>query len=202
MSVWRRSAIFVIACTTFGSAAAVADQNPDADSREIAAYRLTLPNLKKVMNVNRSVFKAMMQDPKVQETLKIDAEIDAISKKADLTEADDKRLAELEARKEVLEEALDHPLGGETRSLDEMEARIKRYAPMQQALQAEGMAPREYAKFWMAFLQAAFAHGFQKSGMLKQLPADVNPENVKFIAEHEAEITAMQKEFEQFGKKQ
>jgi hypothetical protein len=199
MSRWCRPAIFVIVFTALGSVGG-ASQNPDPDAREIAAYRLTAPNLTKVINVNRAVLKALMQDPKVQQGRKIDAEIDTITKKIDLTEADDKRLAELEARKEALEDALDNPLGGDTRTLGEMEARIKRYAPMQQALQAEGMAPREYAKFWMTFLQAAFAHGFQKSGMLKQLPADINPENVKFIADHEAEIQAMQKEFDLFGK--
>jgi hypothetical protein len=37
--------------------------------------------------------------------------------------------------------------------------------------------------------------------MLKKLPADVNPENVQFIADHEAEIEAMQKEFEALGKR-
>jgi hypothetical protein len=195
----HRRAIFVIVFTALGSAG-VASQNPDPDAQEIAAYRLTEPNLKKVINVNRAVLKALMQDPKVQEGRKIDAEIDKITKKIDLTEADDKRLAELEARKEVLEDALDNPLGGDTRSLGEMEARIKKYAPMQQALETEGMGAREYAKFWMTFLQAAFAHGFQKSGMLKQLPPDINPENVKFIADHEAEIQAMQKEFDLFGK--
>jgi hypothetical protein len=64
------------------------------------------------------------------------------------------------------------------------------------------MAPREYAKFWLAFIQAAFAHGFKKSGMLKELPPDVNPENVRFIDEHAAEIEAMQKEFQALGRKQ
>lgn len=173
----------------------------DADAKELAYYRLTLANLQKVIAINRALVQTIMQDPKVQEGLKIDAELEALSKKEELTAAEEKRVAALEARKAELEEATDNPLGGDARTLSEMETRIRNYPPMAQALQREGMTPREYAKFWLTFLQAAFAHGFQKSGMLKELPPDVHPENVKFIVQHQAEITAMQKEFEALGRK-
>ena len=171
----------------------------DADSTELAAYRLTLPNLTKVINVNREVLKALGQDPNVREAIKIDDELAALSNKAEPSESDQKRIAALEARKEALESSMDNPLGGDARNLSEMEARIRRYPPMAQALRREDMTPREYATFWLTFLQAAFAHGFQKSGLLKQLPPGVQPDNVKFIADHEAVIQAMQKEFEAFG---
>lgn len=202
---WRRALVGSIAGLMIGSPStpvASAGQQPgDADSKEVAAYRLTLPNLKKVINVNRTILQALLQDPKVQEGLRIDAELEALEKKDAPTEADEKRIAELEARKEALEEATDNPLGGDVKSLDEMEARIKNYPPMAQALEREAMSPREYATFWLAFLQASFTQGFQKSGMLKQLPAGVNADNVRFVAEHEAEIRAMQKEFDAFGKR-
>jgi hypothetical protein len=194
--------VLLLVCLAAGLPADAAQRGAmDADAKELSYYRLTLPNLQKVIAVNRALVQTIMQDPKVREGLKIDAELEALSKKDELSEADEKRMAELEARKEQLEDAMDNPLGGDARTLGEMEARIRNYPPMAQALQREGMTPREYAKFWLAFLQAGFAHGFQKSGMLKELPADVNPENVKFIDQHQAEIAAMQKEFEALGRR-
>lgn len=44
---------------------------------------------------------------------------------------------------------------------------------------------------------AVMIAGFQKSGLLKELPKElkeVNPENVKFILGHEAELAGMRKE--------
>jgi hypothetical protein len=194
--------LVLLACTFClavgpGYAAQKAD---DPDMKEISSYRLTMATLEKVAAVNRAMAQQMMQDPKVREAMKIDAELKALSDKDEPTEADQKRIEELEARKEQLEDAMDNPLGGESRTLAEMEARIRQYPPMMQALQRERMAPREYATFWLAFVQAAFAQGFQKAGMLKELPAGVNADNVRFVAEHEAEIQAMQKELEQLGK--
>ena len=55
----------------------------------------------------------------------------------------------------------------------------------------------------LASLMAGVVAGFQKSGALEELPKElkeVNPDNVKFILEHEAELTAMRKEMENLGK--
>jgi hypothetical protein len=132
----------------------------------------------------------------MQEVKKIEAEISALERKEQLTDADQKRLEELRSRQDQLETSAENPFAGDTRTLSEMEARIKTYPPLLKALQQEGLAPREYAKFWLVFIQAAFAQGFKKSGMLKELPPGVHPDNVKFIEDHAAEIEAMQKEFE------
>jgi hypothetical protein len=73
------------------------------------------------------------------------------------------------------------------------------------ALNAAGLAPREYSKYMLASMMAGMVAGFQKSGMLKELPAnlkEVHPDNVKFMIDHEAELTAMQKEMEKLGKSQ
>ena len=61
------------------------------------------------------------------------------------------------------------------------------------ALQREGLTPREYSKFLLAMFQASFAAGMQKSGLLKTTPDGTNPANIKWILDHEAELTAMQK---------
>lgn len=181
---------------------AYAGQDVDPDAKEIAAYRLTAPALAKVVNVNRALLAGMRNDPKFRETLDVEKEIGALESKQSLTEAEEQRLDALRERRAELEDAVDNPLGGDTKTLGEMEARIREYPPLMQALQKEGMSPRDYAKFWLAFVQAAFVQGFKKSGMLKEIPAEVNPENVKFVEDHAAEIEAMQQEFAALGRGQ
>ncbi len=62
------------------------------------------------------------------------------------------------------------------------------------------MAGREYSKFMLAMLQAGMAAGMKKSGLIKDLPKDFPAENVQFILDHEAELTAMQKQWQELGK--
>jgi septal ring factor EnvC (AmiA/AmiB activator) len=200
-STSRERVALTVCCLLFSALAPGGQKSEDADSKEISTYRLTTAALTKVVNVNRALIQQMLQDPKVKQAEKIGAEIDALEKKDQLSDAEEKRLQELRARQEQLEESADNPLGGDAKTLSELEERIKKYPPLVQALQKEGMTPREYAKFWLVFIQAAFVHGFKKSGMLKELPADVNPDNVKFMEDHAAEIEAMQKEFEALGRK-
>ena len=56
----------------------------------------------------------------------------------------------------------------------------------------------------LASVMAGMVAGFQKSGMIKDLPkelsASINPANIKFMEEHGAELEQMQKELEAFTK--
>lgn len=201
MPVRRRLVIFTLACLVSAPASSAGQKLAAEDAKEIAAYELTAAALQKVMNVNRAMVQQLAQDPKIKEAMQVEAEIDALEDKETLTEADEKRMEELQARRTALEDATGNPLGGDARTLAEMESRIRAYPPLVQALQKEGMAPREYARFWLAFIQAAFVHGFQKSGMLKELPPEVNPANVRFMEQHAAEIAKMQAEFEALSRK-
>jgi hypothetical protein len=195
------SPLLLLNVCLLASPAAPGPQTLDGDAKEIRDYRLTAATLTKVININRALIQEMMQDPNVQQSLKLKAQIEALEKKDQLTEAEEKTLDELREREEQLADADDNPLGGDTKTLSEMEDRIRRYAPLMLALKREAMTPRDYGKFWLAFIQASFVQGFKKSGMLKDLPPDVNPENVKFIEDHAAEIEAMQKEFEALSKR-
>lgn len=52
-------------------------------------------------------------------------------------------------------------------------------------------------KFMLAMMQAGMIVGFSQSRVdYAKLPPGVNPENVKFEEQHEAELEAMQKEFQ------
>lgn len=178
-----------------------------ADSKELASYRLTMETTKKFYALMRAIMQEVASDPKAQALRKTKAEIDALSKKDELTDAESERLEKLQAQAEQEEDALEHANAGinmnQAQSLNEMEAAIKANPRFLAAVTKAGLTPREYSKYALASLMAGMVAGFQKSGMLKQLPPDlkeVNPENVKFILDHEAELTAMQKEMEKQSK--
>jgi hypothetical protein len=170
-----------------------------ADAKELASYRLTMDTVQKVQGATRTMIGELKKDPKYQLMLKVEAEIEALRKKAELSEGEQERLAALEDEKERLEESSELSLGSAT-SLDEMEANIRKSPIVSRALQQAGLTPREYGTFMMAMIQASMVAGFKKAGMLKELPAGVNPDNVKFVEAHEAELKAMQAEFERLAK--
>ena len=177
-----------------------------ADTKELASYRLTMETTKKVYALFRAIGQEMASDPKFQALQNTKAEIAALSKKDDLTDAESARLEKLEMQAEEQEEALEQANSAgnmsNAQSLNQMEAAIKANPRFVAALSKVALTPREYAKWTLASLMAGMVAGFQKSGVLKELPKDlkeVNPENVKFIIEHEAELTAMRKEMEKMG---
>ena len=171
-----------------------------ADAKELASYRLTMETVKKVQAATVSMIEAMTKDPGLQKLRKIESELEALEKKEELSEAEIERETALQTQKEELRASNAFELGA-ANSLDEMEASVKKAPIVANALEQAGLTPREYGKFLMAMIQASVAAGFKKSGMIKELPKDVNPENVKFVEEHEAELRAMQAEFEKIGKR-
>jgi hypothetical protein len=200
MTLHLRTAVVALLVTTMPGAPVAQDpQLAAADAKELASYRLTMETVQKVQTATRAMITALRNDPKFQRQLKVEAEIEALRKKDELTEAEQQRLLALEEEKEQLEESTDLNLGSAT-SLDEMEASLKKSPVVANALAQAGLAPREYGTFIMAMIQASMAAGFRKAGMIKELPKGVNPENVKFVEEHEAELKAMQAEFEALSK--
>lgn len=178
-----------------------------ADSKELASYRLTMETTKKMYALMRALMQDTASDPKYQALQKTKAEIEALSKKEELTDAESERVEKLQMQAEQQEAALEQATGGknlnDAQSLNEMEAGIKANPQLMGALSKAGLTARDYSKYFLASLMAGMVAGFQKSGVLKELPKElkeVNPDNVKFLLEHEAELTAMQKEMEKMGK--
>jgi hypothetical protein len=183
-------------------AAAQAASSNDADMKEIAAYRMTMADVKKFGNVMRAVAEEMKNDPKLQEIRKIEEEMEKLSQKDELTDAEAERMEKLRERREKLEESGDDASGDNAKSLADMEAAITKQPAMAAAIQRAGFTPRQYVTFTMAYMQAAMVVGFSQGKVdFAKLPAGVNPENVKFVMEHKAELDAMQKEFEALNKK-
>ena len=179
-----------------------------ADSKELASYRLTMETTKKVYGMMRSILQDMESDPKFQALKKTKAEIEALSKKDELTDAESERLEKLRTLAEEQQEALDNQVGdgmnlNGAQNLNDMERAIKANPQFMTALNKAGLTPRDYSKFMLASIMAGMVAGFQKSGVIKELPPDlkeVHPDNVKFMVEHEAELAAMQKEMESLSK--
>jgi len=131
--------------------------------------------------------------------LKVSAEIKALEKKEERTAAEDQRLEQLQSKKEAMEKSFEGMSMGDARTLSEMEAKIRGFAPMAAGLRAANLSPREYAKFTLAMMQAGMVAGLKKSGLVKELPKDVSAENVKFVEERskaESEIRKAKGEME------
>ena len=188
------------------TSAAAAQSLSAADTKELASYRLTMETTKKIYALFRAFSQEIASDPKVQALQKTKAEIAALSKKDELTDAESERLEKLEMQAEQQQEAIEAQTGANisnAQNLSQMEAAIKANPRFMAAMSKVGLTPREYAKWTLASLMAGMVAGFQKSGVLKELPKDlkeVNPENVKFILDHEAELNAMRAEMEKLGK--
>ncbi len=193
------------------SAAVTAAQMPGlspADSKELASYRLNMETVKKVHGAMRSVMTEMRKDPKYQALMKLEAEIEALQKKDELTDAESERLEKLVEQREAQQEAFDQEQSkginlANAKTLSEMEAQIKGHPQAMRALNEVDLSPREFSKFMMVMLMSSMVAGFQKSGMLKELPKELNeihPDNIKFVLDNQAALEAMQKELQELSK--
>ena len=199
MTTWCALAVVLSVANPSASQSTATKAQTDADMKELASYTLTLETLNKVDRAMRAMFVEIKKDPRFAESMKIEAELKALKKKEEPTEADDKRIEELEQRREALKDK-DAMNMGNAQTLAEMAASIEKFPPMMAGLRAAGLTAREYSKFTMAMLQAGMAAGLQKAGMLKEIPAGTNPANVKFMIDHEEEFKKMQAAWEGLGK--
>jgi hypothetical protein len=163
-----------------------------ADMKELAAYTLTVDTLNKVDRAMRAALPTLKNDPKRQESAKLQAELKKLQEKDDLTDADQKRVEELGTRLAALESDDDVMNMSNAQTISQMAANVDKFPPMVAALRAQGLTSRDLAKFMFAVLQAGMTAGLQKSGNLKEIPAGTNPANVKFMIEHEADFQRMQ----------
>ena len=185
-------ALAFIALTGVSSAPA-----QSADEKAIAAYRLTMPTVKKAMAVTERFVAELAKDPKVQEMQKLKAQIKTLEDKDELTEAQQAELEKLREREEALEQEMERSQESKgfnnAQTLADMEVAMKQEPAAMRALAEEGLTPREYALCMMTLLQAALAEGFSQGKLdLAKLPPGINPENIKFVREHKAELEAMQ----------
>jgi hypothetical protein len=174
----------------FAPVPAAAQANADADTREVQAYRLTMPKLKQLNEVFADLHRQQEADPAYQQLLKKKQELAALAEKDELTEAEQARMARLEEEIAAAEEAEDE---GEDldQSLSGMAARMAADPRVAGALERAGLAPREAATLQLAFFQAALTAELLESGTIKEIPKESNTENVRFYQAHKAEIATL-----------
>ena len=170
-------------------------QTLTADQKELASYTLTMPTVRKTAAALQRFQEIAAKNPKLQQAAKIRAEIDLLEQKDTLTAAEEARLEKLLAQAEALDEEIDREVGlNANGSIDDIVARIERQPEAKAALTKEGLTPRDFAKTLLTLLQAAMIQGFSQGGKvdMAKLPPGVNPANIKFVEEHEAELKKLQ----------
>jgi hypothetical protein len=162
----------------------------DADTREVQAYRLTLPKLKQLNAAMADLNRQRDADPASQQLSKKKKELAALSEKEDPTDSDRARMDRLESEIRDAEEADDGPEDSKE-SLTTMAQRMGADPRIAGALKRAGLAPREAATMQLAFFQVAFAVGLLESGTIKEIPKEMNPDNIRFLQANRAEIKAL-----------
>jgi hypothetical protein len=162
----------------------------DADTREVLAYRLTMPKLKQLNDALADVKHRRESDPAQQELNRKKKELEALSAKDELTQAEQVRIEQLEREIADAEDAADSQDDAD-QSLSQMAARMAADSHIAAALKKAGLAPREAATLQLAFVQAALTAGLLETGTIKEIPAGVSADNVKFCQAHKAEIAAL-----------
>jgi hypothetical protein len=162
----------------------------EADTREVLAYRLTMPRLKQLNVAMADLQRQRDADPAYQQIQQKKQELAALGEKDEPTAADQERMARLEAEIEELEQADEMP-EDQDQSLSAMADRMASDPRTAAALKKAGLAPREAATMSLALFQAAFTVGLLDTGTIKSIPKEVSAENVKFYQANRAEIEAL-----------
>ena len=164
----------------------------ESDLRELATYTLSMDTLNKVDRAMRAAMAEMKKDPKFQEVQRLQSELDALKKKDETTEEEDRRIESLGPRIEELESQASPLKMDDAATISEMAANIQKEPRLAGPLQREGLTPREFSKFMLAMIQAGFAAGMQKAGLLKTTPEGTNPANIQWVIAHEEDLKKMQ----------
>ena len=150
------------------SSASGGSSGADGDLKDIASYRLTMDKIDKFYAAQRNLaIKAKGMTP---------------------------------AEREAMESG--NAAGADANaSLDDIVRRIDGAPPMRDAIRDAGLSSREYVMVMMAAMQSGMA-----ASVIKMRPKDdpdslaremkASPENIRFMQEHEAELTQKQKAME------
>ena len=163
----------------------------DRDVQELRQYRLTMPKVKQMAAATLAYAQAQARDPRVQARSQREKELTALEAKSEarLTQAEQKRIEELRAKLEAEDaEAARRGDDVEPKTLGDMARRIEREPDLANAIRSTGLTTREYSLLTLSFFNAMFAHSMKKAGTIKEVPADILPENIAFIQANEAEL--------------
>ncbi len=170
----------------------------DPDSKELAAYQLTMPALNKVLQAAKNLADAAKNDPRFKKQAALKAELKKLEAKEEPTEADEARIEKLRADIETMGNSI-FP-DADTQTLSQMAAAMEKEPLFAKALASAGVTAREYAKFVLAYMSAGMVAGMMEQGVIKDVPKElatsIHPDNIKFFQAHKAEMQAFQKAME------
>jgi len=188
---WRTPLALTTLLVALATAPAAAQGNTGAaDAREVQAYRLTMPKLNQLNQAMADLRRQRDADPAYQRVLTKKKELARLSEKDEPSDADRDRMDQLQAEIEEAERAEDEP-EDKDQSLSGLAQRMAADPRIAGALKRAGLAPREAATMQLALFQVGFAVGLLESGTIKEIPKDVNPDNVKFYQANRAAIEAL-----------
>jgi hypothetical protein len=175
------TAVSTLTCLAPGISA---QQRAGADEKEIEAYRLTLPALKKYEAVADHLAAWAKTNPEVQAHIRLQASIDSLSKKEELTEAEEARLEKLREQLEKIEASNEPQKMDDDMDIADVVAEITKHKPMVDALQKAGISAREYVVFSFALLEAGMYAAMKQQGMINDIPKDANAANIRFVEQN------------------
>ncbi len=182
------TAALLLAIAPAGAAAQA--NSAAADTREVLAYRLTMPKLRQLNQLYADLQKQREADPAYQGLAKKQKELAALQEKEEPTQAEMDRMDRLAGEIEAADRD-DEGSEESAKSLTDIAQQMAADPRMAAALKRAGLAPREAATMLLAMFQAGFAASMLESGTIEDLPKDVSAENVKFWQTHKAEISAL-----------
>jgi hypothetical protein len=169
--------------------AAAQQAQSDADTREVLAYQLTMPKLRAFATALAEFQRQREADPAYQALAKKRLELAALIEKDDLTDAESRRMVQLEDEIAAADEA--EGSDDEDQSLDGMVARINADPRIAGALRRAGLEPREAVIMQLALIQASLAAELLASGSITEIPKDTNADNVRLYQANRAEIATL-----------
>lgn len=188
---WRTPVALVTLLLALATAPAPAQANSGAaDAREVQGYRLTMSKLNQLNQAISDLHRQRDADPAYQRLLTRKRELATLHEKTEPTDADQERMDRLEAEIEEAQQAEDVPEEND-QSLSALAQRMAADPRIAGALKRANLAPREAATMQLALFQVAFAVGMLESGTIKEIPREVNPDNVSFYRTNRAAIGAL-----------
>ena len=173
-------------------------QKADADTVELAKYKLSAATLKKIGAAAHAFVQALQNDPKFKGAIAAGRELEALENKDPRTPAEDRRMEELQKQVDEAEKQMQALVGSDdndnSATVSDMARKLAAIPHMSEAFKSAGLTARDFALFETSLMQASLVAGFKKAGTLKEVPPGVSPENVQFVLDHEAEIQQVQKE--------
>lgn len=187
------------ALAAFAAPRLAAQKESALDDKELKSYRLTMATVKKFENAVEALANWAKNDPQTQANIRMQAAIDSLREKEELTEAEEERLEKLEQQRASMGEKEDDETSDDP-SIDDIAAAIAKMPPVANALRRAGLTSREYVVMSLALFEAQAYVSLKQQGLITEIPKDANTANVKFVQDNAAVLKLLYEKLEKVNK--